>query len=365
MRARLPQWIALLTVFFLAQLGWWGYSLWTRADDLYRAGYRSLHERLDLAQAELSDELAGGADPAQVWPVLSTRFPGIVRLPAADGVALQISGQAAESLAQRRSRLHAMVLGEGAFFLALTGAAVWLMRRGLRREADLALQESNFLAAVTHEFRSPLQSLRLAVESMIRRPDPKRARLYAEGMLEDLSRLDRLVENVLTIGRFDAQALLGRPRPVDLAPLVRDHVQRWLTASGMDPGSLELRIPESAPAEADPSALAPLIGNLLDNARKYGEGRTIVLQLSRGGGRVDLTVSDSGRGFTAEESRHLFERFWRAGDERVRSTPGTGLGLHLVQRLAHAQGATVHAESPGPGHGASFSIRWPAAEEEA
>jgi len=72
-------------------------------------------------------------------------------------------------------------------------------------------------------------------------------------------------------------------------------------------------------------------------------------------------VRDSGRGLRPEELPHLFNRFWRAGDERVRTAPGTGLGLYLTRELLKAQGASITAHSDGPGKGASFRVLWPMA----
>ncbi|MBC8330167.1 MAG: HAMP domain-containing histidine kinase [Planctomycetes bacterium] len=365
MGTRLPLWILLVAALFLAQLSWWGYTLWTRGEAQYQIGFRNLQQMKALADIELDDRMADGTPARDAWRAIGARFPGIAPVPQGDEFELQIGADALEALGRERRKRQSMVAGEGSFFLALWGVALWFLLRAARRETRLALQESNFLHAVTHEFRSPLQSMRLAVESLIRRPDPQRAPVYAQGMLEDLTRLDGLVENVLAVGRLDAKAFETTPRRLDLAEAVRQELGRF---QARVPGSqewLEVDLPEQLQAEADPAALGPILSNLLENARKYGDGKPVRLSLEAHNAYAVLRLSDQGRGFNAEEKRRLFDRFWRAGDERVRTAPGSGLGLYLVRELARAQGATISASSDGHGRGATFTVRWPLAGERA
>jgi signal transduction histidine kinase len=326
MGRRLPLPVLLVAGLFLTQLLWWGYTLWTRGETQHETAFRSLQQLQALAEREIEDRERLGETREQAWREIAARFPGVVGVPGREGLGLQLSATELERLAGERAKRQRMVVFEGSFFLVMWSGALVFLLRTARRRSELALQESNFLHAVTHEFRSPLQSLRLAVESMVRRPDPTRARAYADGMLEDLTRLDGLVENVLAVGRLDAKAFDARPRRIDLAAAVRQEVDRYRARASGEDGWLEVGLPE----------------------RGYAE----------------LSVTDQGRGFTADERRRLFERFWRAGDERVRTAPGSGLGLYLVRELARAQGATIQAHSDGPGRGARFTVRWPLAGAE-
>ncbi len=364
MGRRLPLPVLLVAGLFLTQLLWWGYTLWTRGETQHETAFRSLQQLQALAEGEIEDRERLGETREQAWREIAARFPGVVGVPGREGFGLQLSATELERLAGERAKRQRMVVFEGSFFLVMWSGALVFLLRTARRRSELALQESNFLHAVTHEFRSPLQSLRLAVESMVRRPDPSRARVYADGMLEDLTRLDGLVENVLAVGRLDAKAFDARPRRIDLAAAVRQEVDRYRARAAGEDGWLEVDLPERLDAEADPAALGPILTNLLDNARKYGEGSPVAVQLEAERGYAELTVADQGRGFTADERRRLFERFWRAGDERVRTAPGSGLGLYLVRELARAQGATIQAHSDGPGRGARFTVRWPLAGAE-
>ena len=326
MNQRLPLLITLIAGLFAIQLGWWGLQLWHKGDEVYQSDYNSLIERQQF----------------------ETKISGEAQLNMRDLRALE----------ERRHRHRVMVIGEGSFFLLLWGFAVWFLLRTARRDRQVVLQESNFLHSVTHEFRSPLQALRLAVESLQRRPDPTRAIEYGKMMVEDIGRLESLVDNVLLVGRLDARALNPQISSIDLSRAINISIKAWKHSNPAFENLLSIKIADDIYAEADPAAFNPIIHNLLDNARKYGEGSQINVTLKSHNGLAVLDVSDKGVGFSAKQQTRLFERFWRAGDERVRTSPGTGLGLYLVAELVHAQGATINAHSPGTGNGACFSIKW-------
>ncbi|TAH36962.1 MAG: HAMP domain-containing histidine kinase [Planctomycetota bacterium] len=356
---RLGVWVAVLAVLFCLQLAWWGFVIVRQARAIHDAQVAVLWERSRRAQDIWEQRAQALGDPAAAWRELAASFPGVVHAPQNREQPVQPSGAELERLGLQLERRRIMVIGEGLLFALLVLMGLWLLQRTAQREAFLALQHQNFLHAVTHEFRSPLQSLRLAVESLLRRPD--RARSYGEGMLEDVGRLESLVENVLTVGRLDAEAFRAAPARMDLSRAIQDRLQRMPLGDGDPPSWLRTVIRPEVFASADEASLEPILRNLLDNARKYGEGKPVTVQLAREGERAVLRVRDQGRGFTPEERRHLFERFWRAGDERVRTAPGVGLGLFLVAELARAQGARVDARSDGPASGAEFSVSWPAA----
>jgi signal transduction histidine kinase len=112
----------------------------------------------------------------------------------------------------------------------------------------------------------------------------------------------------------------------------------------------------------DRTALESILRNLLDNAVKAcvaGPGTRIEVTAVHANGKAELTVRDDGLGFPPEEAAMMFEKFYRLGDELRRRTPGTGLGLYLVKRLAEMSGATVNATSAGSGRGAAVAVAWP------
>lgn len=355
MRSRLPLWTGLFAALFLAQLGWWGFVIWRAADDLRAAEYEILQRTLSNAEALLPE---GGSIESReaAWQRYAAQFPELAFNREAG---LQINSAALREIENHRTGTRIMVLSESTLFAVLVVLGFSALVRTWKRERFLMLQQSNFLHAVTHELRSPLQSLRLAVETTQRRPE--RLERYATDMLADLDRLGSLVDNLLATGRLEAEAFRAQVETADLAAAVRSEVGRIERSHQLAPDKLAIEVPDSMSASFDPSTLEPIVRNLLDNALKYGGDDVVRVSLEQDTAEAVLAVEDHGCGMQADELARVFDRFWRAGDERTRTAPGTGLGLFLVRELAQAQGARVRVESPGLGKGSRFEVRWPLA----
>ncbi|MFN0204907.1 MAG: sensor histidine kinase [Planctomycetota bacterium] len=263
---------------------------------------------------------------------------------------------------QARTRRIIMIASEGMAFAVVMACGAYLIYRSLRREEQLRRDEANFLSAVTHELKSPLASLRLHAESLeLRASDAGRVKTYAARMTTDVDRLERLVENLLAAGRADAGALDMRPVEVNLSEELQQYAAGFAPMLSSRGFELILQIEPDVKVGIDPGALQTVIENLLDNAIKYSEPPSaITLRLYRAGSNVIMEVSDQGVGLTAAESKRVFERFYRAGDERIRTTKGTGLGLYLVREIVKAHWGDVTVQSDGPGKGATFRVSLPA-----
>lgn len=264
--------------------------------------------------------------------------------------------------ADARQRRIIMVAMEGTAFAVVTTLGAWLIYRSLRREEQLRRDEANFLAAITHELKSPIASIRLHAETLeLRAADPERVKLYSSRMQADIDRLNRLVEDLLAAGRAQAGMLDVRPVPMDLS---KELDQCIASMRGLLEERGFLLFTQIAPGieiSGDPGAIRTVIENLVDNAMKYSEPpSTISVALTATGGRALLEVRDEGVGLDPGEAARVFERFYRAGDERVRTTKGTGLGLYLVKEIATAHGGAVTVESRGRGQGSVFRVTIPA-----
>lgn len=355
MRSRLPLWTGLFAALFLAQLGWWGFVIWRAADELRDAEYEILQRTLTTAEALLPE---GGTLESReaAWQRFASEYPELAFNREAG---LQINAAALREIENRRVGTRVMVLSESTLFAVLVVIGFSFLVRTWKRERFLMLQQSNFLHAVTHELRSPLQSLRLAVETSQRKPE--RFARYSTDMLADLDRLGSLVDNLLATGRLEAEAFRAQVEVEDLAAAIRAEIERVERTHQLAPDKLTVQIPASLTAPFDPSTLEPIVRNLIDNALKYGGDGPVRVSLEQDTAEVVFAVEDDGRGLQPDELARVFDRFWRAGDERVRTAPGTGLGLFLVRELAQAQGARVHVESRGVDQGSRFEVRWPLA----
>lgn len=276
-------------------------------------------------------------------------------------------GVPADSLAQLdrdRARRLNRYGWEGAFFLAVLLAAMAVVLKALREEAELRRRQEQFLAAVSHEFKSPLASLRLSVETLVMRdPEgPQKAELLRRIQVE-LGRLERMIHNTLDTSRL---ATGGKPLPERVVVReVVDEVQEELRDFAQEcEVRVAVEVPGAIAVHADRDALRTVLRNLLHNALKASPRASEVQLAARvDGGEAQLVVRDAGVGFAATDAPRLFEQFYRVeGDDRGRMQ-GTGLGLYLVERLAAHAGGRVRAESPGPGRGATFTVYWPLAKD--
>lgn len=280
-----------------------------------------------------------------------------------DAGGVRVRPEARESVARdRRSHLN-QYRWEGGFFLAVLAAGVLVLWGVLRREADLLNRQQNFLAAVSHELRSPLASLRLTTETLLLR-DLVAAdrRSLLERNLEDLRRLERMVGNLLETTRLEQAKVKPRREPVDLAEAVSlAFAELGHRGDGSEEIDIAVRVEDGLGLRADPVGLGTVLRNLIGNAIESASsaGSRVEVTARRLGGAVELEVLDDGVGFDPAEGSRLFEKFYRPGSELRRDKKGSGLGLYLVRGFVALEGGKVEARSDGPGRGAAFRVTWP------
>lgn len=231
-----------------------------------------------------------------------------------------------------------------------------------RRRAET--DTTSLIATVAHELRSPLTSVKQFTASLLRRWDrfsDEQKRLMLSTVQADADRVSRLVGDLLDVARVDAGRLTVHRRPMDLAALVREHVDR-LRMAGYDDERFELTVaPDLPELWADPDRMAQVVTNLVDNAVRHGAGTVVVAVAGErptgsGAGWVVLTVDDNGDGVPAENRPYVFSKFWHGG-----ARSGTGLGLYVTRGLVEAHGGDVDVDS-APTGGARFTVRLPAGE---
>lgn len=267
------------------------------------------------------------------------------------------------ALAEERARRINRFLWEGAFFLAVLLGGLTVLTRTIRHDQELRRRQQNFLAAVSHEFKSPLASIRLAAETLVlRSTDPDSKRL-GERILEDGERLLRMVDNLLETTRLEEGRHALKPAVVSVGRIAASVASEMGERARLSGVELTVEMASDLELTMDPNALETTLRNLVDNAIKAcvaGSGRRVRVRARHTGtGGVELAVSDDGLGFSPDDAEMIFEKFHRLGDEERRTTPGTGLGLYIVKRLVELSGARIKAHSDGPGRGATVTIQWP------
>ena len=256
---------------------------------------------------------------------------------------------------------------EGGFFLVVLVLAMGILWETIRQEADLRRRQQNFIAAVSHELKSPLASLRLTAETMaLRGPDPERRATLVGRILSDTERLDDMIHKLLDASRLERGRLELRPEPIALGQVVNEALRELKERAAERKVEILTEVPDGIEVMADPVAARTVVRNLLENAIQAtaaGGGGDVRLQAHRTKDGVHLEVRDTGIGFPPGEAKRIFDKFYRPGDEMRRQvrTAGTGLGLYIVEKLMAGR---VTAMSLGPGRGATFDVWWPEAGQD-
>ena len=254
------------------------------------------------------------------------------------------------------------VLWEGGFFLVVLIGGMAVLTRTLRHDAELRRRQQNFLAAVSHEFKSPLASIQLAAETLVLRSRDDDGQRLGTRILEDGERLLRMIDNLLDTTRLEEGRQRLTPQATNLNASTRTAIAAIAERAHSSGVKITLDVPDDLTLHVDPVVVETGLRNLLDNALKSciaAKSTVIAVRGTQDGDGVTLAVSDDGLGFPPEDAAMIFEKFHRLGDELRRATPGTGLGLYIVKRLVELSGGTVQAASHGLGTGATVSMRWP------
>ena len=307
-------------------------------------------------------EKAFGTIPPESYLSARVRSPGIldmVRETIATGKVNQIEHtERLPSDAVYVVRVAPADIGAGG-----SGRRVFLLTyRDISQARRIDRMRSDFVANASHELRTPLASLRGFIETLQgpARSDPKAQEKFFGIMHEQVTRMSRLVDDLLSLSRLELKAHIAPEDRVDLVPLL-GHVRDSLAplAEALDV-TIALDVP-GAPVfvQGDRDELVEVFENLVENACKYGqEGKKVDVRLTGGeGGGAEVAVTDYGPGIPAEHVPRITERFYRVNVEASRSKKGTGLGLAIVKHILtrHRARLLIHSEV---GKGTVFTVRF-------
>jgi signal transduction histidine kinase len=287
-----------------------------------------------------------------------TLMPGETRLPFVLRVAFTpgpfVDGAAA-------GRQLALLIG---LTLAITVvlAAAFGLARATAREMTLVRQQQDFVSAISHEFRTPLTSMRHLTELLATNSvqgEERKATYY--GLLSrETERLHRMVESLLSYSRIQAGAYAWRLQETSLVDLVREVINQFREEQRAAGRQITFTGGGDVPmTEVDRDAIARAVLNLLENAVKYSDPQTpIDVGLQRSGGAIEIAVTDHGVGIPVAEQRGLFDRFVRGSQAKRAGIGGIGIGLALVKSVAGAHGGSVRVVSQ-VGQGSVFTLSLP------
>jgi heavy metal sensor kinase len=222
-----------------------------------------------------------------------------------------------------------------------------------------------FTADASHELRTPLTVLRSEVEVALGKPlsVPEHHQLLG-GILEELGRMSRLTDQLLTLSRRDAGVEQFTPMPLDLASLAGGVVEALRPLAEAKGVRLHCDCNDPVRVAGDEVRLRQVVINLLDNALKHTpQGGTITVRVGQQGDTCVLIVEDTGVGIPSEHLPHVFDRFYRVDKARSRAEGGTGLGLSIARSIVTAHGGRIELQSE-PGAGTTCTVTLPRAPEQ-
>lgn len=250
---------------------------------------------------------------------------------------------------------------------SLTGVVldITAMKQAEQELADAVRARDEFLSIASHELKTPLTSLKLQTQTYQRRIAkadasayaPDRVNLFITQTDRELSRLNRLVDDMLDIARIRTGKLTVQPVPGRLCVMVEETLERMRAqfAAGATPLPV-LQLADDGEGAWDPLRMEQVVNNLLTNAIRYGQGRPITVSLTGTSDRVHLAVADQGIGIPPELHERIFDRFERAG--QAKEITGLGLGLFITRQIVEAHGGRIWVEST-PGAGSTFHLDLP------
>ncbi|MEZ4598514.1 MAG: HAMP domain-containing sensor histidine kinase [Syntrophotaleaceae bacterium] len=258
-----------------------------------------------------------------------------------------------------QNRIDWVVMVEGLVLLIAILVGVYVIFVYWKRQSALAREQRNFMSQISHEFKSPLASLQLHLETIrMRQLSPEQMDAFFDTMLADTARLRNMVDNLLTTHRLEQKKIGLDLKTEDFSLLVETFLSRQ--RPGLPPGSrMTTDIESGLYARIDSETLTMALRNLLENAVLYSDTPPeITVTLRAEGNWCHFSITDRGRGIAERDRKKIFRMFYRVrkSDENIR---GSGLGLFIVRAVVWRHRGKVWLESAGLGKGSTFHILLP------
>lgn len=269
------------------------------------------------------------------------------------------SGRSNADLSSDRALFYLWI---GGIVLALSGVSSVAIVLSLRRQASVAELKDNLVATVTHELKTPVSSIRLLVDTLLdeSKRDKVDAREYIELISRENQRLGRLIDNFLSFSRMERAKDSFEIRPISAAEVAETAAVAFRERFAGQAFELVVEFQEDVPRIAgDRDALATALGNLLENALKYGgPGRRIELSVRAAEQGAEFAVRDFGEGIARKDRKRIFSKFYQASHSQRDRSGGVGLGLSIVEFIVSRHSGKVELESE-LGKGSVFKVRIP------
>jgi len=255
------------------------------------------------------------------------------------------------------SRRIIMIIGEGGVFILILMAGFWKIQQSIAKEIQLSQRQNNFMLSVTHELKTPLTSIQLALQTL------KKPNLKPEDRVDLISkalganqRLSSLIDNIIDASRLESNNFTPK---LEIFPLKSFLENKTDELKNLHKKASITLICDVDIMQADGYMLETIFNNLLENAIKYsGERPKVEISVRQNGKVLEIIIGDQGAGVTAQEKLQIFKKFYRVGNEISRSKKGSGLGLFITSEFVQLHKGRITCEDNDP-EGTKFIIELP------
>lgn len=247
-------------------------------------------------------------------------------------------------------------VGEGMVMMVLLFWGMLVIYSTFSKNIKLNKQQNNFLLSITHELKTPIASVKLYIETLLKRDlDKEKTNTILKNSLLDMKRLQILVENLLLSAQIESKKFDLNLMENNLSELLNQIIDKYASPRGIERRLIK-NIQDEIFLDCDKMAIEMLLTNLLDNAIKYSPANSpIQIELLQSESKTILLVKDEGEGISEEDKKVVFQKFYRAGDENTRKSKGTGLGLFIIKNIVQLHKAQVEILNNQP-KGTIFKI---------
>ncbi|MFA9212726.1 MAG: sensor histidine kinase [Candidatus Methylacidiphilales bacterium] len=364
-----------LSIYIVAAFGWWGYEhfrnsrtihnlevenskLRTEADEILCYKASSLMEE-ELREDNFLDTIQMQNYFKEKFSTLELVFVDtinpfngyLIRPKEESYIKLENESFLSNKKLVRKKWMYA---GEGFVMIGLLIWGILWVYKTFEKSIALNQQQNNFLLAVTHELKTPIASVKLYLETLLKRDlDKEQQKSILQNSINDTNRLRTLVDNLLLSAQLETNHYEPLMAKVNLSQLLNKVVDSYAK-----PRNLEARLIKNIEQEVyitgDEFALESIVVNLLSNAEKYSD-QNITILLKSDNKHAVLSILDLGIGIADADKQRLFDKFFRVGKEQTRKTKGTGLGLFIVKKLVKFHDATIDVKNNHP-NGTNFEV---------
>lgn len=311
----------ILVTYVVIQFSWWTYSMFELNNEISH-----LKNELNLLKGESPDEVIANGNMINL----------------------------------KLEKRWLMISGEGAVFIGLLLLGIYQIRRTLKKENELSDRQRNFLLSVTHEFKSPLASTKLQLQTLEKHElnRDKQKELLTDA-INDVDRLTKLVDDILVAAKIENNGFPLNYELVNLSDYLQNGIDQLLRGTSIKQ-KLIVHIEPGISMQLDKVSFPSIVLNLIENAGKYSpETAPIEIELRRQEGSIVLSVRDQGKGIPEQEKSKILEKFYRIGNEETRRTKGTGLGLYIVNYLVEQHRGKLSIKNNLP-QGSCFEVSFKA-----